>query len=97
VLPYYRQLVESVDVPVIWNSDGNMEQPLPFAIEGGFAGFHELEPAAGMDLRRAKQEYGVDLVLLGNLDIRVLFGADLGRYVPRSIAAWSREHLVGDT
>jgi uroporphyrinogen decarboxylase len=78
VLPYHRQLVQSVAVPVIWHSDGNTERLLPFAIEAGFTGFHGLEPAAGMDLGRIKQEYGTDLVLLGNIDIRVLFGADLG-------------------
>jgi uroporphyrinogen decarboxylase len=50
---------------------------LPFAIDAGFAGFHGLEPAAGMDLGRIKQEFGRDLALLGNIDIRVLFGADL--------------------
>ena len=77
VLPYHRQIVESVDVPVIWHSDGNTEQLLPFAIEAGFVGFHGLEPAAGMDLHRIKQEFGKDLVLLGNIDIRVLFEADL--------------------
>jgi uroporphyrinogen decarboxylase len=78
VLPYHRLLVDSVDVPVIWHSDGNTQRLLPFAIEAGFVGFHGLEPAAGMDLRRIKQEFGNDLVLLGNIDIRVLFGTDLG-------------------
>jgi len=77
VLPYHRQLVASAEVPVIWHSDGNTERLLPFAIEAGFAGFHGLEPAAGMDLRRIKQEYSADLVLIGNIDIRVLFESDL--------------------
>lgn len=77
VLPYHRQLVESVEVPVIWHSDGNTERLLPFAVEAGFAGFHGLEPAAGMDLSRIKQEYGTELVLIGNIDIRVLFESDL--------------------
>jgi uroporphyrinogen-III decarboxylase len=77
VLPYHRHLVESVAVPVIWHSDGNTERLLPFAVEAGFAGFHGLEPAAGMDLGRIKRAYGNDLVLLGNIDIRVLFGSDL--------------------
>jgi uroporphyrinogen decarboxylase len=77
VLPYHRQLVDSADVPVIWHSDGNTERLLPFAVEAGFAGFHGLEPAAGMDLRRIKEEYGADLVLIGNIDIRVLFEPDL--------------------
>ncbi len=78
VLPYHRQLVDAVDVPVIWHSDGNIERLLPFALEAGFAGVHGLEPAAGMDLRRIKQEYGKDLVLIGNIDVRVLFASDPG-------------------
>lgn len=77
VLPYHRQIVDSVDVPVLWHSDGNTERLLPFGIEAGFAGFHGLEPAAGMDLGRIKQEYGGDLVLIGNVDVRVLCEPDL--------------------
>jgi uroporphyrinogen decarboxylase len=77
VLPYHRQIVESVDVPVLWHSDGNTQQLLPFAIEAGFAGVHGLEPAAGMRLDRVKAQYGSDLVLVGNVDIRTLFEPDL--------------------
>ena len=59
------------------------------AIEAGFAGFHSLEPAAGMDLARIKREFGRDLVLVGNVDVRVLCDGDLGavrREVDRCIA-----------
>lgn len=77
VLPYHCQIVRSVDVPVIWHSDGNVTSLLPFAIESGFAGVHGLEPAAGVDLGQIKDEYGEDLVLVGNIDIRVLFAQDL--------------------
>jgi uroporphyrinogen decarboxylase len=51
---------------------------LPFAIEAGFAGVHGLEPAAGVRLDRVKEQFGSDLVLVGNIDIRVLFQPDLG-------------------
>ena len=77
VLPYHRQIVDAVDVPVIWHSDGNAERLLPFAVEAGFAGFHGLEPAAGMDLAQIKEEFGNVLALVGNIDIRALFSADL--------------------
>ncbi len=30
-----------------------------------------------MDLVKVKQEYGQDLTLVGNVDVRVLFGSDL--------------------
>jgi uroporphyrinogen decarboxylase len=77
VFPYHRRIVESLPVPVIWHSDGNIEALLPMAIEAGFVGIHGLDPMAGMDLARIKREYGRDLTLVGNVDIRVLFGDDL--------------------
>lgn len=89
ILPWHRQVVEAMDVPVIWHSDGDIEALLPMAIEAGFIGVHGVDPIAGMDLGRMKREYGQDLVLIGNVDVRVLFGADLGavrREVDRCIA-----------
>lgn len=77
VLPHHRQIVEALDVPVIWHSDGDIRPLLPMAIEAGFVGVHGLEPAAGIDLGQVKQEYGRDLVLVGNVDVGVLCGSDL--------------------
>jgi uroporphyrinogen decarboxylase len=77
ILPYHKRIVDAFDVPVIWHSDGNVEPLLPMAVEAGFAGLHGLEPAAGMDLARIKREFGHDLVLIGNVDLRVLCGSDL--------------------
>jgi uroporphyrinogen decarboxylase len=59
------------------------------AVEAGFIGIHGLDVAAGMDLLKIKREYGRALVLIGNVDIRVLFGSDLEavrREVDRCIA-----------
>lgn len=77
VLPCHRRLVEALDVPVIWHSDGNVETLLPMAIEAGFVGFHGIEPAAGMDLAAVKEVYGRDLALIGNVDAAVLCQDDL--------------------
>jgi len=77
ILPYHRQVVEALDAPVIWHSDGDVRPLLPMAIEAGFVGIHGLEPAARIDLAEIKREYGRDLVLVGNLDITVLAGDDL--------------------
>jgi uroporphyrinogen decarboxylase len=77
ILPYHKRIVDAFDVPVIWHSDGNVEPLLPMAVEAGFAGLHGLEPAAGMDLACIKREFGHDLVLIGNVDVRVLCGSDL--------------------
>ena len=77
ILPCHRRIVDALDVPVVWHSDGNVEPLLPMAIEAGFAGFHGLEPAAGMNLARIKRAFGQDLVLIGNVDVRVLCDSDL--------------------
>jgi len=77
VLPYHRQIVDVLDVPVIWHSDGNVVSLLPMAIEAGFVGFHGLEPAAGIELKPIKQVFGRDLLLIGNIDVRVLCDTDL--------------------
>ena len=77
ILPYHRRIVDELDVPVIWHSDGAIESLLPMAIEAGFVGIHPLEPAAGMDLGKVKREFGRDLVLIGNVDVTVLCNSDL--------------------
>jgi hypothetical protein len=76
VLPRHRRIIESLDRPVIWHNDGNLVPLLPMAVEAGFVGVHGLEPAAGVDLRYVSREFGQDLVLVGNVDIRVLCDAD---------------------
>ncbi|MHC5078582.1 MAG: uroporphyrinogen decarboxylase family protein, partial [Planctomycetota bacterium] len=35
VLPLHRRIVEALDAPVIWHSDGNIEALLPMAVEAG--------------------------------------------------------------
>jgi uroporphyrinogen decarboxylase len=77
VLPYHRRIVESLDAPMIWHSDGNIVPLLPMAIEAGFVGVHGLEPAAGIDLAQVKRDFGGDLALIGNVDVRVLCAPDL--------------------
>jgi uroporphyrinogen decarboxylase len=92
VLPYHRRIVEHLDAPVIWHSDGNIQTLLPMAIEAGFVGVHGLEPAAGNDLAAIKREFGDDLVLVGNIDVGVLCKSDLDavrREVDRCIAQGS--------
>jgi uroporphyrinogen decarboxylase len=77
VLPLHRRIVQSLDVPVIWHSDGNVAQLLPMAVEAGFAGVHGLDPTAGMDLAATGEACGDALILVGNLDVRVLCNEDL--------------------
>lgn len=89
VLPHHRRIVEALDAPVIWHSDGNIESLLPMAVEAGFVGIHGLDPMAGMDLAAIKESFGQDLTLVGNVDVRVLCDDDLNavhREVDRCVA-----------
>jgi len=84
ILPFHKRIVEALKVPVIWHSDGNVEPLLPMAVEAGFTGVHGLDPIAGMDLSKIKQTFGEDLVLVGNVDVRILCESDL-RAVRREV------------
>ena len=76
VLPYHRQIVEALPVPLIWHSDGNIGKLLPMAVEAGFIGIHGLEPWS-MALSEIKITHGDRLVLIGNADVRLLCNDDI--------------------
>lgn len=89
VLPCHQRIVAALPVPVIWHSDGDITKLLPTAVEAGFAGVHGLEPGAGVDLAAVKQRFGAALVLMGNVDVRLLCGDDAAAVradVARSLA-----------
>ena len=49
--------------------DGNTESILPLLIdEVGIDGYHAIEPTAGMDIAKLKEQYGRRITLLGNVD-----------------------------
>jgi uroporphyrinogen decarboxylase len=78
ILPRYKEVVATSEVPLIWHSDGQIEPLLPFIIEAGFVGVHSLEPDIGIDLGKVKEQYGDKLILAGNLDVtNVLTSTDL--------------------
>jgi uroporphyrinogen-III decarboxylase len=72
ILPLHRRIVAEAGVPILWHSDGDVTRLLPMAVEAGFAGMHSLEPDSGVDLARVKQDFGQDLVLVGNVEASVL-------------------------
>lgn len=68
MVPCYRYIVAKAGIPVIWHSDGYITPLLDMAIKSGLAGVHSLEPNAGVDLGEVKEDYGDQLVLVGNVD-----------------------------
>ena len=76
MLPSYRKLtsflrLNGIDT-IFVDSDGNPSALIPLLLEGGVNGLYPLEVTAGMDARVLRQEYGNKLLLIGNLDKRVL-------------------------
>lgn len=71
----YRRISESVhsqNKKLLWHTDGNVEALLDRFVEWGFDGIVTLEPTAGMDLGKVREQVGHKLVLVGNLDISYL-------------------------
>lgn len=77
-IPCFRRIVDALDIPLIWHSDGFVEPLIDMALEIGIKGMHALEPVAGNDLARIKQNWGDRMVLMGNVDcVNVLTTTDL--------------------
>lgn len=93
--PHYRRIVDSIPVPVFWHSEGYIRDYIPMAIEAGIKGIHGIEPAAGMDMKEIKKEFGKDLVLLGNMDgNQILCQSDLS-LVREEVDRCLREGMEG--
>lgn len=77
-IPYFRRIVDALDIPVFWHSDGFVEPLIDLAVDAGIKGLHALESPAGNDLARIKEKFGDKMVLLGNVDcVGVLTTTDL--------------------
>jgi len=71
----YRRIADYVherNKKLIWHSCGNIYQLLDKFIEWGFDGIITMEPTAGMDLGKVREQVGHKLVLIGNLDVSYL-------------------------
>jgi uroporphyrinogen decarboxylase len=69
--PFHRQLIgffSECGLPVVYHSDGNLNQVIELLIEAGVRCLQPLEAKAGMDLLALKQQYGGKLVFMGNVD-----------------------------
>jgi len=54
------------------NSDGNTEAVIPAFLDGGMNVMYPMEPAAGMDIVKLREQYGTRLAFLGGIDRHVL-------------------------
>ena len=56
------------DMPIIFHSDGKLDQVMGDVVETGFTTLHPIEPKP-MDIVEVKREYGDRLSLIGNIDL----------------------------
>lgn len=66
------ELVHKRNRKLVWHSCGKIYQLLDKFIEWGFDGLVTMEPTAGMELGRVREQVGHKLVLIGNLDVSYL-------------------------
>lgn len=89
-LPRLKELADIIHgcgMKVIQHTDGNVTEILDELVDAGIDGLNPLE---GMDLAAVKQRYGKHLLLIGNVDARVLsFGTpeDVRQAVAANIRA----------
>jgi len=70
--PRVKRVIEPLKkkgIKLLFHSDGNYTSVIPDLINIGFDGIHSLEPNAGVDIGRIKEQYGDKLVLMGNIDV----------------------------
>jgi uroporphyrinogen decarboxylase len=88
IMPLLKEEVTAfkrLRVPVILHSDGNISLLLPLLVESGIDGIHSIEPSAGMDIGRVKQEYGDKLALVGNIDSGLLLSFGTPKEVEKAV------------
>lgn len=66
------ELVHKQNKKLVWHCCGNIYAFLDYFVDWGFDGIITMEPTAGMDLGKVREQIGHKLVLIGNLDVSYL-------------------------
>jgi hypothetical protein len=76
IAPYYRRVWEVLADRgariFSMDSDGNIEPSIPALLEAGVNVMYPMEPAAGMDIVKLREQYGTQLAFQGGIDKHVL-------------------------
>ncbi|MHB0935604.1 MAG: uroporphyrinogen decarboxylase family protein [Armatimonadota bacterium] len=76
IAPYYRKcwdLLRDRGARLFCqDSDGNMETVIPAFLDAGINVMYPMEPAAGMDIVKTREQYGTRLAFMGGIDKHVL-------------------------
>jgi hypothetical protein len=76
IKPYYRKIWDMLSARgtrlFLQDSDGDMRPVIPAFIECGLNAMLPLEPAAGMDIVKLREQYGTQMAFWGGIDKHVL-------------------------
>ena len=76
IAPYYRRVWDMLAERGVrlfdQDSDGNMDSVIPAFLEAGVNCMHPMEPAAGMDIVKIREQYGTRLAFYGGIDKHVI-------------------------
>lgn len=76
IAPYYRRIWEMLADRgarlFAQDSDGNLEAVIPDFLDAGVNVMYPMEPAAGMDIVKLRDQYGSRLAFMGGIDKHVL-------------------------
>ena len=78
LFPCHKRLCDffkSEGLPVMYHTDGKLDEALPLLIEAGITSIQPIEAKAGNDVKKLKEIYGKDLVFVGNIDVRKMSGS----------------------
>lgn len=79
IAPYYRRiwdLLQDRGARLFGqDSDGNIDTVIPAFLDAGINVMYPMEPAAGMDIVRTREQYGTRLAFMGGIDKHVLRGS----------------------
>jgi uroporphyrinogen decarboxylase len=91
VFPWYTEMnrmVHAKGVPVVYHSDGALQEVVEDIVGCGFDGLNPIEPPA-MDINAIKRHYGKRVAIIGNIDL----GYTLTRGTPDEVRAEVRQRI----
>jgi len=91
VFPWYTEMnrmAHAKGVPVVYHSDGALQEVVEDIIGCGFDGLNPIEPPA-MDINAVKQQFGKRIAIIGNIDL----GYTLTRGTPAEVRTEVRQRI----
>jgi uroporphyrinogen decarboxylase len=91
VFPWYTEMnrmAHAKGVPVVYHSDGALQEVVEDIIGCGFDGLNPIEPPA-MDINAVKRQFGKRIAIIGNIDL----GYTLTRGTPAEVRAEVRQRI----